>query len=382
MIRRGLWLFYFALLSCGTALYPQLSGSLAFSWFFDDNPERIVEGEQEFVHSAKADLGYRLFNREAYIVYSGNYNLFTSIKDRTFQLHSLGAQYSFSAADSGEENVSASAEYSLKRGTGIYADYDYDQFSGEINGRFPFSETVFVRFEGSSSYKKLPALNELVHFENSAGAQFSFFFETGTGIFLSSGMGFKNYSYKEELVRPSVLGAGSGKQSGKTAYSVTQKFSVSQFRGMVKVSQAVFDELGVNLHYLYRRNTAETKGTYAAADFIYSGDDELWDDPYGFSSNETGMEFTWKLPFSITTKISIDFANRHYTNNLSDSLNLSQRIDERAAFWGGVTKSFENTPLFEFIEVNAEYMYVNNKSNTGVFSYKNNLFLLGFRAGF
>lgn len=359
----------------------QLSGSIGYSWFFEDNPQRIPTGKSEYVNSVKSDLSLRIFDKEIYLNYSGNFNAFSIINDRTFQMHSLGLNYAFNTTNDDEENIFSGINYSMKKGTGEYSAYDFGQTSGFINGKFQINETFFLKPAYSTSYKIFPALNNLVHYENLISSQLSKFFETRTGIFLEAGIGSMNYSFKNEALLP-VNGSASGKRYGKQSSNNTLSFNVVQFRTMLKISQSLFENTGINVHYLYRKNLKDNKGVFQSADYIYSGDDELWDDPYGYSSNEIGAELTQKILYDITLKLNAEFSNRHYTNNLSDTLNLAQRIDERFGLWGGISKTFEELPIIDNLELSLEYLLINNSSNSAIFTYKNNMLLFGFQIGF
>jgi hypothetical protein len=359
----------------------QLSGSIGYSWFFEDNPQRIPTGKSEYVNSVKSDLNLRIFDKEIYLNYSGNFNEFSIINDRTFQMHSLGLNYAFNTTSGDDENIFSGINYSMKKGTGEYSAYDFGQTSGFINGKFQIDETFFLKPAYSTSYKIFPALNNLVHYENLISSQLSKFFETRTGIFFEAGIGSMNYSFINESLLPGS-GSVSGNRHGKQSSNNTLSFNVVQFRTMLKISQSLFENTGINAHYLYRKNIKDNKGVFQSADYIYSGDDELWDDPYGYSSNEIGAELTQKIPYDITVKLNAEFSNRHYTNNLSDTLNLSQRIDERFGLWGGISKTFEEVPVIDNLELTIEYLLINNSSNSAIFTYKNNMLLFGVQLGF
>lgn len=363
-------------------LKAQLSGTVGYSYFFDDNPLRTKIGESEFVNSVKSEINYRLLDRELYAGYSGNFNAFKTIGDRTFQLHQFGLNYSFNTSDFEEENVYSGLVYSLKKGRGDFAAYDYSQIAGFINGRFPLDEAMFIKGGFNTSYKSFPSLNSLVHFENFAFSQFSTFFSTGTGVFLEAGVGYMSYNY-DYIMTSSTMTNGNGRMQGRmSGSSKTKSYGVAQLRSMIKVSQSVFENTGINFYYLNRSNLKTNKGMFVSASYIYSGDDELWDDPYGFSSNDIGSEFTQKLPYEMTLKLSAEYSTRHYINNLADTLNSTQRVDNRFGFWGGISKSFSELPFVSSIDISIDYMLINNKSNAGLFDYKNNMLQFGLQFNF
>jgi hypothetical protein len=364
----------------------QFSGNVFYTYFYDDNPLRSSSGDKEFANIFKTDLNYRFFDRELYLTYTGNYNMFQTSSDRNYQFHSLGISSGFKIGDTEDENLFTGLNYNIKRGISDYISYDYNQVTAFLNGRFPLSETSFIQPSYNLNYKNFSALNDLIHLENYISVQFSTFFDTKTGIFLDAGLGNKYYSYDEETTRYVFSGTGHGRLQNNNPTVITNKsqraYNVIQLKTMLKVSQSIFDNTGINAFYQHRFLLADGKGIYQSSDYVYSGDDELWDDPYGYSSNEYGTGLTQKLFSDITIKIGAQYSNRHYTNNIADTLNLTQRIDKRFELWAGISKTFNEVPVISSVDLMLEYMYVKNTSNTSLFAYKNNMAMLGIQFNF
>ena len=371
---------------CNIHLMGQFSGNVFYTYFYDDNPLRSSSGEKEFANIFKSDLSYRFFDRELYLTYTGNYNMFQTSSDRNYQFHSLGLNSGFKAGETEDENIFAGLNYNIKRGVSEYIVYDYNQATAFLNGRFPLSETSFIQPSYNLSYKNFSSLNNLTHLENNLSVLFSTFFDTKTGIFLDASLGNKYYSYDEVITKFVFSGTGHGRFPNEKPTAVTTKsqraFNVIQFKTMIKVSQSVFDNTGVNAFYQHRFMLEDGKGIYQSSDYVYSGDDELWDDPYGYSSNELGAGLTQKLPSEITVKLSAQYSNRHYANNIADTLNITQRIDKRFELYAGISKTFNEVPVISSLDLMLEYMFVKNTSNTSEFAYKNNMAMLGVQFNF
>lgn len=362
-----------------TALYPQmLSGTVDYSFFYDDNPLRQNDGSEEYINSVQTRLDFKPFNREFYIFYSGGYDAFKNINDRNYQNHYFGFNYAFSSSDSSEENIFTGINYALKKGTSDYAVYDFTQLTAFANGNFYLSDDQLISAGYRTAYKNFPDLYNLIHVENLVSLGYSRFFESGTGLFLQAVAGNKNYS-SDQLLQ-SVTGMG---MRGKGRFMNSSKsVNVAQLRSSVKISQSVFEKTGLSVYYLNRTNLTKTKQNFLSTELIYSDDSELWDDPYGFQGNEAGLELTQILPYNLTAKFSVDYSNRHYLNNAADSLGLTQRIDNKTEIWGGLSKSFNSLSFIESLELGIEYMYIINRSNTEFFDYRNNLFQLSLQLGF
>ncbi|MCX6151522.1 MAG: hypothetical protein NTX22_13405 [Ignavibacteriales bacterium] len=368
------------LISNSTFIHAQFSGSVNYSLLYDNNPFKQQVGSEEFVNSVSTYLSYQPFDKEFYLFYSANLNAFQNISDRFYQYHSLGTNYSFVLGDGEADNIFMGAGYNLKRGTLDYSIYDYNQFTAYINGKISIAENII----GSAGYKlttkNYPSLYDLTHFENLFFGQVSTFFETKTGLFLDVALGNKNYSMVETV--GSTMGGkgmGMGKGAAMNIIRNESNVNITQLRSSLKISQSIFENTGIAAYYLNRTNLNNSGQNLQSTDFIYSDDQDLWDDPYGFQSNEYGAELTQKLPLDFTLKINGSYSRRHFTSNLADTLNLTQRIDGKTEMWFGVSKIFNSVPLFKSLEITAEYMLINNDSNMSLFNYKNKMAQFGFQ---
>lgn len=363
-------------------LKAQLSGTIRYSTLYDNNPFKEQIGSEEFINSVAANFNYQLFDKEFYLSYSGNLNVFKNISDRFFQYHSFGTNYSFILGGGEEENIFLGADYSFKKGTTDYKVYDYNQFSAFINGKYFITEDIFGKVGYKLTRKKYPSLYNLTHFENIFYGQASTFFETKTGLFLNIFFGNKNYSMTETVSGVDYYGKGKSMGAAHRIVKNESNVNISQLRTSVKISQSAFENTGISAYYLNRINLNNSGQNLQSTDFIYSDDQDLWDDPYGFQSNEYGLELTQRLPLDITIKLSGEYSRRHFTSNLADSLNMIQRIDGKTEFWFGISKTFYSILLFQELEITLEYMFINNDSNMLLFNYKNNLAQFGLRLEF
>lgn len=363
--------------------FAQFSGVINYSFLYDNNPFKQPVGNEEYINSVTTNINYKLFDKEFYLLYSGNLNAFQNISDRFFQYHSFGANYAFSLGDGEEENIFLGADYDLKRGTSDYRIYDYNQFSSFLNGKFSISENVYGKAGYKLTIKNYPSLYNLTHFENLFFGQVSTFLKTKTGLFLNASLGNNNYSMTE-TVTSSTGFKGNGKGYGSMMrYNQNENsINIMQLRTSLKISQSLFENSGMSIYYLNRKNLNKSEQNLQSSDFIYSDDQELWDDPYDFQSNEYGIELTQKLPFDFTVKLSGGYARRHFTSNLADSLNSTQRIDGKTEWWFGISKNFTSVSVFESLAVTAEYMFINNESNMSLFNYKNSMAQIGLELEF
>ncbi len=372
------------IIAATTTVRAQLSGSVGYSLLYDDNPFREISGGEEFVNSVSTGINFQPSpDNEFYLIYQGNVNAFRNVGDRFYQYHSFGLNYNAVLGNAGEENIFMGADYDIKKGTSDYSIYNYSVYSVYINGKIDLAENIFGKIGYRLSSRNYPSLYDLTHFENLFYGQVSTFFETRTGLFVDIAFGNKNYSMVEETNDSTgMVGKGKGKGAMAKANNYEKNVNAVQLRTAVKISQSVFENTGISLFYLNRINLYSSGKNLQSADFIYSGDTELWDDLYSFSGNEYGVTLTQKLPLEFTLKLSAGYSRRHYTVNIADSLNLTQRVDGKAEYWLGISKTFESVPLFESLELTFDYMLIRNNSNMSLFTYKNNIAHFGIELNF
>lgn len=370
------WILFVIILfiAASVNVSAQISGTVSYGMLYDDNPFREATGSEEYVNSFSTGLNYQPFDKEFYLMYEGNLNTFKNVGDRFYQYHSFGLNYSAVLGEAEEENIFMGADYDIKKGTSDYSIYDFNMYSAYINGKFNLMDNLFGKIGYRVSSRNYPSLYDLTHFENLLYGQVSTFFETKTGLFLDLAFGNKNYSMVETPDSlTGMMGKGYGKGAMAKQNGYEKNVNATQLRASFKISQSVFENTGISVFYLNRQNLNTSGKNLQSADFVYSDDQELWDDPYSFSSNEYGMSITQKLPLDFSVRLSGAYSRRHYTTNLADSLNIIQRIDGKADFWFNLSKTFESVPIFESLELTFDYMFIKNDSNMSLFKYKNNI---------
>ncbi|MGE5682797.1 MAG: hypothetical protein ACM34K_18175 [Bacillota bacterium] len=358
----------------------QLSGGIDYSLIYNDNPYRLSDGSEEFVNSYMVNLGYQPLKEKLNLSYSFGLNDFRNIADRSYNLHSFGFNYSFKFLDTSqeEENVSFGASYTLKQNNSDDKLYKYNAYSFSASGKFYLTDNLLFVSGYKFNKKNYPSLFNLTYTDNSAYLRSSLFFETGTALHLETQLGNRAYSIKN-LSQGYSTSSQYSHQMGRMGRSADVKTTdETQLLTTFKVSQSIFENTGINIYYSLRNNLNKSS-SISLTEFMYSDDEDLWDDPFSFEGSDLGSEFLQILPWDMTFKISGQYSTRRYKENLADSLNLRQRHDGRTELWFGLSKEFNSVPLLNSIELGVEYMHIINSSSENYFTYKNNLFL--FRAG-
>lgn len=361
-----------------TKTLSQLSSSVNYSIYYDDNPFRQIEKTEETVNMLNVNLDYQpLQNEKFYLSYFGGVNSFNQNNEYSYQMHSLGSNYNFNFSDSTQNSGTIGGFYSIKSGISSNNIFDFINYSLHVNSKI-FITGSFIFTSGyifsNKNYKNLSDLNFSEHL---IFLRISKFFETKTGIIFEPGIGYKNYSIKNEIETPETY--FQMRRNRRLIDEDYTEFSKMQARISFKISQGIFDQTGINFHYLKRINLRKND-SFGLNEYFGSDDEELWDDPYNFEGNEFGSEFTQNFPLELSLKLSAKYSGRNFGENYIDSIFVN-RSDNRTEFWAGITKSF-SMPFVNSTDLTLEYMFINNKSNRELFNYKNNLMMLSARINF
>ncbi|MCB0286789.1 MAG: hypothetical protein KDE57_09060, partial [Calditrichaeota bacterium] len=114
----------------------------------------------------------------------------------------------------------------------------------------------------------------------------------------------------------------------------------------------------------------------------YISEDELFDDHYGYESEELGTTLTQIFSGKVTLKASIDTRWKDYVKRNAPDLNgdpvhdQSLRKYREVQFWFSLGKSF-SMPGGKSISLMGEFYWIDNRSNDLYYNYQVSLISLG-----
>jgi hypothetical protein len=364
-------------------LQAQISGTVGYSIYYSNNPFRINDGTEEYVNSLLTSLHIQPLEYLPVLSYSFDLNSFKNYSDRSYSNHSINLDYSFMLLDTAHgKNISLGVQYIKKNNPSGEGIYKYNSIG--FNGLSKFFLTDRLAFISgySFNYKNYPSLYNLTYKDNLIFARLSAFFKTKTSLHFEISIGNRKYSIKQESIFEPIppLPDGNGEfESLQPATPVVVQnlieTSVTQLHAILKVSQSLSSETGINLFYRFNRNLNHNT-SINHTEFMYSDDEDLWDDPYGYEGGDVGSTLTRILPYDITFKLSGEYSKRKYIENIVDSVMLKQRYDSRTELWLGFSKDFDNLPFLESLTSDILFMHSINNSNERFFSYKNNALII------
>ena len=398
----------------------QLHFSLYTSHMYDDNSFAFHEKREDVYHALFGALSAGTQSTYMYTqgYYYGALVLFRTYSDRTYNIHTLGAytQIQLSHRDSADER-----EYEQEQGqegSGPYAPTmpvprpdDAPSFSDslvsylfiipQVGGRFDHDNWDFYDFQRGSlllrwrvrpfgslmtrlhhtvQYKRYPNLEQFTHLENTGGILLNHPLVRKLQIFGALDAGHKRYTETmNDTTWVSDGTPGKGKGGVKPPRAVISQFSTPstmQFVFSVGLAYQLFPAAPLSLSWL-RRSNPSSDARYVREDAIFGvTEDEIFDDRYGYQSNELRVQLDGVLPGSIRTMNRIELIRKQYPRTATDLAGVPlsgapQREDTRF-----VLRLQALYPLFRSddgtgLSVGLAYNFIRNQSNNVYHDFHN-----------
>jgi hypothetical protein len=185
---------------------------------------------------------------------------------------------------------------------------------------------------------------------------------------------------------PSGKGRGQFAQQS-TLVSEVDNPSAGQWVNTLRLSQSVYRGVGLSGYFRLRRNFGDGWRYIDSSYLGYVSEEELYDDRYGYESEELGLMLSMLLPFSSMARFGYDHYDKQYQRPVLD-LNGDPlpgdilRQDNRQAFWGRLEKTFSLGGGGRSLRLSLEYYWLQNQSNDLYYDYKANIGTLGFQVNF
>jgi hypothetical protein len=382
----------------------QWTKSVSLNSGYDSNAFRNSANQPDFVNQlsgylAKSTSGE---NWQLRIFYRGNLSLFKNNNERNYHSHKLGTAWSRYISGKGSL-LNLGINGSLRKNGAVYNYYDFREASGYGNINFKMDATSnFVtgyKLRGRW-YANLPELNYLEHY---FFTRFSHSFQTRTTLQLEGNFGTKGYSRQitetigdnwnddwniggynnhEQGRRSGHQGMGRNDNWAADNPQVTSRPSSDQWVIKARVAQSLSKSIGLSVNFLLRRNSNENVRYLSGQVSGYVSEDELFDDRYGYESEEIEAMFTQIFPWGITLKSGVEPKWKNYVNrpalDSQGSVLASRelRIDRQMIAWAGVNKVFS---ILDGNDARAEieYTWIDNQSNDAYYNYQISIVTVG-----
>jgi len=333
----------------------------------------------DYFTELSATLNQDFVNEERGIgfYYQGSVDLFKTYNERNYHLHSFGTDFYQYLDDDGSQ-LRGGIEVSKRFHTEEYRWYALQQTSVYFNSKWILEPQLYGYFGARLNWHRYDLLSEFSYAETIVYARLSRFFDSGTSVFVEGDFLTKQYkpsngtSSIPEL--PEVVTLGSG--------------ASQQFVGLIRVARSVLPKLGVSAQRLLRRNVQSSVRYLGTTDGFYYSDEEIFDDIYGYNSEELSLTLNSRLPFKTTLSIGSQLIWKHY--DLREALDLDGnpfpnfrlREDKRNILNVSLQKSLGLKTGLIPLKLSLDWTGIWNDSNDPYYNYDSQIFSFGLTQDF
>jgi hypothetical protein len=171
---------------------------------------------------------------------------------------------------------------------------------------------------------------------------------------------------------------------GRRNFEYIEMPSVDQFVTSLKIAQAIGEKTSVSFQYLSRLNPRLVTGSAAVvnSENLFT-EDELFDDPYGYSGHELTLNFIHFLPGYVKFQLGSKYYWKNYHNrqiyDLEGNVDISgnTRTDERSLIWAELSRNFAVNWGIKTVKLSLQGGYLKNISNPDYYHFDNYFGSLG-----
>lgn len=401
-------------------VFAQFRTSVTMLSSIDDNAFRNSLAQGDNITTMALSLDYQPGESNFRLSYTGTANLFRTNSARQYFSNSLGASYLKPFGENEENAWNVGGTYFVRLNKEQYNYYDFNQLIASAGLKYYIDSEggLLARTGYRLRYRGYSNLSEFSYIENFGYASLSKFFETKTTAIAELAVGNKRYVSSTMTTTASSSGSngdsggmmgehggwgewgGSGGENQMMASSMNDGMipgarvisygspSTTQLIGTVRLAQSLSPTTGVSVQFLRRWDISERTRFLSSGAVDFQGDEELWDDPYGYQSYEYDAGLTQVLPWELSARFNVGYFVKDYTRRVflatdTDVPTGPLRDDTRLVGGINVRKSFDDGWIFfSGITVNASYFYVRNDSNDPYYNFTNNSFALGVSTQF
>jgi hypothetical protein len=366
----------------------QLNFKLSYNGYSDDNLFRSPEPIQDFLSDINIGASFRIKDSGFYL-YNNLYLLsYNENSDRNFFINNLGFSDKISIGENQFSNLFFGGSWNLRTNQDDYDYYNYSQLYGYTNVQL---YTNIFLLKGGYNYRWRNYTNwtDLSNHLHNAFLQINKSFPTRTTIILETGFGNKSFIGKDSITTTITTGQGQGRRSGSTEISneIEKALNTSQINLLARLTQSLSDKIGLYIQY-HKQISIDDKTSYQNFDDYYQ-DDELFDDPFTYESDNISSQLTLMLPKLYKIILNGSYSDKRYISEIAllneDTIIETNdiRVDNQLRLFTTITKTFMiNKDWFNSIKFDMSYAYTNNESNSYWYNYENSIISCGIQLNF
>ncbi len=380
--------------------FAQWTKSISVGTSYDDNAFRNHAALSDYATQLSAYLArdYGSENWQSRLFYRGSFSIFAEYDERSYHYHQIGIAWSRILSEKGN-SLNFGVNGSLRANGEVYDYYNFKDASGYGNVKLKIGPSSLTNLGYRLRGRRYSNLPELDYTEHYFFTRFTHFFQTKTTFMIEGNYGRK--TYREQVTDGSFSQwdmddyghhqGGRGHWNGWSQFdensTVNSKPSVGQLLGQIRLAQSITNTTGLSTEFVVRRNPGDGIRYLSGQVSGYTTEDELFDDRYGYESEEVGATLTQLLPWQVTFKAGLESKWKNYVDRPALDLNGETlptgelRKDKQLLTWLSLTKSF--TMLGgKSVSLMGEFYWIDNKSNDLYYDYQVSLISLGITTSF
>ncbi|MCU0645036.1 MAG: hypothetical protein MUC94_12340, partial [bacterium] len=320
--------------------------------------------------------------------YSGDLNLFYYYSDRLSHTHQANLESSFNFNENVRFNFGAAVQ--LRKFKPDFDFYDYQTLTPYAQLRWDLWQTTPIQLGYRFRHRDFQNLSELSYQEHHGFFQVRHFFPSRTTFIGEINLGQKTYTNLQNageviIVTPKNSDKGRGQSHGwgkgmmasdtsVVAYNMTA-LKAQQLNLSAKFAQSIFSKTGMSIEYIKQLTPSNNIRYLTGLEYSYSKDDELYDDPYAYSSDELEVTITQVLPWQSSLKLYANWADKKYLYSIVTDSTVSptqvneNRRDRQQLIGLIVQKNFKLNRVLKSLSFYASANYLANQSNDLYFDF-------------
>lgn len=367
------------------AAFAQFQARFDYSSIYDDNIYLSPEKTGDLIQDLDLTLNYTFRDSATTLYYNADFLSYIYNPVRNILLNKAGLRYMKDFGKEKEHYFYMGGYFQDRRNTDTYYFYDYQQAYLYANLRFSLNRT-FLKMGYNFRYRRYENIMELTNFQNYAYLQLNQTFRTRTSLFLEADLGFKSF-FKTITYTPVAGGDGNGGNSG-IQYAVVEEQipNLNHLVVLFRVAQALHDRVGMNVQYRGQFSMNDESRVNSGS---YFEDEELFDDPFSYTSHGLSSKLTIVLPKHMYIQAGGGITLKDYISETSyisaeDSTGMGDfRADTRINAFLKLSKVFYLKPgWIDSINPYLSYSYIDNRSSSYWYNYNYHYLVLGFAFNF
>lgn len=361
-------------------VFAQFEARFDYSSSYDDNIYLSPEKTGDLVQDLDLTLSYTLKDSATTFYYNADFVGYINNPVRNILFNKGGIRYLRDLGKTRDHYLYLGGYFQDRRNTDTYYYYDYQQAYLYTNFRFNLNNT-FLRMGYNFRYRRYENIMDLTNFQHYGYLQLSRTFRTRTTLFTEADLGFKSF-YKTTTY--TQVGGGDGMGGSSNVHYTTVEEQIPNLSHLIilfRVAQALHDRVGINLQYRGQFSLNDESRVNSGS---YFEDEELFDDPFSYTSSGLSSKLTIVLPRQMYIQAGGEVTLKDYISETSyisaeDSTGMGDlRSDTRINGFLKISKTFYLKPEWiDSINPYLNYSYVDNRSNSYWYNYNYHYLVLG-----